>query len=192
MMFFLRSNNVMQMPLRPALPVRPARWMNGSVLRGGYNWITSPTLSMSSPLEATSVAMSIFLLPLLKAAKLNSLSFCAISPWRKAASLPNSMAKSVTSNFFSAKIMVLMPSPPLYCLIKFLIQFNLSWYLHSTARNSTVVEVCVSFLLIRLIFFLFDDKYYRQILSTQSGIVAENIRFWVFCLRWDWICWKIY
>lgn len=37
MMFFLRSNNVMQMPLRPALPVRPARWINGSVLRGGYN-----------------------------------------------------------------------------------------------------------------------------------------------------------
>lgn len=149
----------MQMPLRPALPVRPARWMKGYVLRGGSNWMTSPTLSMSRPREATSVAMSIFLLPLLKAAKLNSLSFWAISPCKNAASLPNSMARSVTSNFFSAKIMVLMPSSALYCLIKFLIQFNLSWYLHSTARNSTVVDVCVSFLLIKLIFFLFAERY---------------------------------
>lgn len=94
--FFLRSNNVTQIPFLPALPVRPALWIKGYVFLGGSSWITKPTLSMSSPLDATSVAIRIFLFPFLKALRLNSLSFWDISPCKNEASFPNYIASSVT------------------------------------------------------------------------------------------------
>lgn len=43
----------------------------------------------------------------------------------------------------------------------------------------------------RLIFFLLLSMYSRDILSTHSGMVAENIKFWVFKFLWLSIILKI-
>lgn len=54
--------------------------------------MTNPTLSISNPLDATSVAIRIFVIPFLKAFKLYYLYRCDISPCKNDASFPNSWA----------------------------------------------------------------------------------------------------
>lgn len=63
-------------------------------------------------------------------------------------------------------------------------QLILSLAGHSTAKCSTVIEVWVYDFEIKLIFFLVLSMYWLLILSTHSGMVAENMRFWVFYFLW--------
>ena len=80
---------MIEIPFLPALPVLPDLWINGYVCLGGYNWITNPTLSISNPLEATSVAIRNLVVPFLKAFKLYYLYLCDMSPCKNEASFPN-------------------------------------------------------------------------------------------------------
>jgi len=71
---------VILIPLFPARPALPDRWMKLSFYRGGESWIISYTSGISKPLAATSVAIIIFFIPFLKRLRLYYRSFCAISP----------------------------------------------------------------------------------------------------------------
>lgn len=90
--FFFTSKRIIETPFLPALPVLPDLWIKGSVFLGGSSWITNPTFYISNPLEATSVAIKILVLPSLKAFKLYYLSFWDISPCKKDASRPRPIA----------------------------------------------------------------------------------------------------
>lgn len=68
-------------PGAPALPVLPTLWTYTSGSTGMSKLTTMSTPSMSSPLEATSLAMSTSISPSANARRVFSLLFCSRSPW---------------------------------------------------------------------------------------------------------------
>mmetsp|Transcript_31953 Transcript_31953/g.66824 ORF Transcript_31953/g.66824 Transcript_31953/m.66824 type:complete len:255 (-) Transcript_31953:1113-1877(-) len=100
------SKRTSDVPLRPARPVRPARWMKVSESRGTPKWTTRSMWSMSRPRAATSVAMSTGMRPVRKPLRIFSRTFWGMSPCRASVPLrimPSSATRSSASRLVLTK-----------------------------------------------------------------------------------------
>mmetsp|Transcript_79257 Transcript_79257/g.155034 ORF Transcript_79257/g.155034 Transcript_79257/m.155034 type:complete len:251 (-) Transcript_79257:648-1400(-) len=170
---------VTQMPLRPALPVRPLRCTyvstSGRPLRlsGGLFWITRSTI-MSRPRAATSVAMSTRNFPFRNASMVCSRVFCGMSPCRALFSnlRLSSTLNSLHSSFVSQNTITLPAVPPNMAMVSEMVPpLDCQW--HGIVRCLTSVEAFTALLpTTSMVSGL--DMYFFATSATHLGMVALN------------------